>query len=157
MTRRLAAVLVAIASVWVLMGCSAVPRPLLCEVTIVALPADTTLKPGDPLPDGSLAIAGPDDFDRTAIEIAPDSNNQPALNLELKGDAIARVGAHTAGHLGEFMAIAINGTIVAIPMIQGQIPDGKLQITGGGAGDIDLAQEFAGCVREAATRAFRAA
>ena len=147
MTRRLAVALVAIASVWSLIACSAVPRSLVCDVTIIALPADTTLKPGDPLPERSLILAGPDDFDRAAIEIAPDSNNQPALNLELKGDAIARVGAHTAGHSGEFMPIAINGTVVAIPMIQGPIPDGKLQVTAGGAGDIDLAQQFAGCVR----------
>jgi preprotein translocase subunit SecD len=117
-----------------------------CDVSIVALPADTTLKPGDPLPDRSLVLAGPDDFDRTAMEIAPDANNEVALNLELRGDAIARVGAHTAGHLGEFMAIAINGTVVAIPMIQGQILDGKLQITGG-QGGADLAQRFAGCVQ----------
>jgi preprotein translocase subunit SecD len=146
-TRLLVAALVAIATGLSLVGCSAVPRPLLCEVTIVALPADITLQPGDPLPERSVILAGPDDFDRAAIEIAPDSNNQPALNLELRGDAIARVGAHTAGHPGEFMAIAINGTVVAIPMIQGQIPDGKLQITGAGQGDRDLVQQFAGCVR----------
>lgn len=147
MTRRLAVALVAIASVWSTVGCSAVPRPLLCDVTIVALPADTTLKPGDPLPERSLVLAGPDDFDRTAIEIVPGANDDAAVNLELRGDAIALVGAHTAGHPGEFMAIAINGTVVAIPVIQGPIPDGKLQITGGGAGDVDLAQQFAGCLR----------
>jgi hypothetical protein len=145
-TRLLVAALVAITGGWSLVGCSAVPRPLLCDVSIVALPADTTLKPGDPLPDGSLVLAGPDDFDRTGIEIAPDANDELALNLELRGDAIARVGAHTAGHLGEFMAIAINSTVVAIPMIQGQILDGKLQITGG-QGGTDLVQQFAGCVQ----------
>jgi len=145
-TRRLAVAFVAMAGVWWLIGCSAVPRPLLCDVSIVALPADTTMRPGDPLPAGSLILAAPGDFDRTAIEIVPDANDQLALNLELKGDAIARVGAHTAGHPGEFMAIAINGTVVAIPMIQGPIPDGKIQITGG-QGATDLAQQFAGCVR----------
>ena len=147
MRHRLAVALVAIASIWSMVGCSAVPRSLVCDVTIVALPADTTLKAGDPLPEQSLVLAGPDDFDRAAMEIAPDSNNQPALDLELRGDAIARLEAHTAGHSGEFMAIAINGTVVAIPMILSPIPDGQLQITSGGTGDIDLAQEFAGCVR----------
>ena len=146
MTRPLIAALVAVTGGWSLIGCSAVPRPLLCDVSIIAVPADTMLKPGDPLPDRSLVLAAPGDFDRTAIEIAPDANNELALNLELRGDAIARMGAHTAGHLGEFMAIAINGTVVAIPMIQGPIPDGKLQITGG-QGAADLAQQFAGCVQ----------
>jgi hypothetical protein len=146
-TRLLVAALVAITGGWSLVGCSALPRPLLCDVSIVALPADTTLKPGDPLPDRSLVLAGPDDFDRTAIEIVPDANGGRAVELELKGDAIARVGAHTAGHVGEFMAIAINGTVVTIPMIQSPIADGKLQITGGGEGDVDLGQQFAGCVQ----------
>jgi hypothetical protein len=146
-TRLLVAALVAITGGWSLVGCSAVPRPLLCDVSIVALPADTTLKAGDPLPDRSLVLAAPGDFDRTATEIVPDANNQLILNLELRGDAIARVGAHTAGHLGEFLAIAINGTVVTIPMIQSPIADGKLQITGGGEGDVDLGQQFAGCVQ----------
>jgi preprotein translocase subunit SecD len=144
-TRLLIAALVAITGGWTLVGCSAVPRPLLCDVSIVAV-GDTTLKPGDPVPAGSLVLAAPGDFDHTAIEVVPDANNELALNLELRGDAIARVGAHTASHPGEFMAIAINGTVVAIPMIQGPIPDGKLQITGG-QGDTDLAKEFAGCIR----------
>jgi hypothetical protein len=125
-TRLLVAALVAITGGWTLVGCSAVPRPLLCDVSIVAV-GDTTLKPGDPVPAGSLVLAAPGDFDHTAIEIVPDANNELALNLELRGDAI-------------------NGTVVAIPMIQGPIPDGKLQITGG-QGDTDLAKEFAGCVR----------
>ncbi len=69
----------------------------------------------------------------------------PAVNLTLQGDAIARVAAHTAGHTGEFLAIAINGTVVSVPMIQGPLLDGQLQVTGGNEND-DLAERFAGCV-----------
>jgi len=90
-------------------------------------------------------LAAPNDFDRTAITIVADTVGNSAVNLELQGDAIARVAAHTAGHAGEFMAIAINGTVVAVPMIQGPLMDGTLQVTGAG-GDDDLAGRFAGCV-----------
>jgi hypothetical protein len=145
-TQRLAVVLVAIAGAWSLVGCSSMAPPLPCDVAIVALPADSMLVPGDPLPPGSQVLAAPDDFDRTAITFGRDSMDYPAVNLELRGDAIGRVGAYTAGHMGEFLAISVNGSVVAVPMIQGPLLDGKLQVTGSQDGN-DLTNRFAGCVR----------
>ena len=145
MTQRLAVVLVAIAGAWSMVGCTSVTLPVPCDLTIVALGADSTLAPGDPLPAAPQVLAAPNDFDRAAITIVADTMGDSAVNLELQGDAIVRVAAHTAGHPGEFIAIALNGTVVAVPMIQGPLPDGTLQITGAG-GDNDLAGRFAGCV-----------
>jgi preprotein translocase subunit SecD len=144
-THRLAVVLVAIAGAWSLVACSSVTLPPPCDLTIIALPADSTLKAGDPLPAASEVLAAPNDFDRLKIAIVADTMGNSAVNLELKGDAIARVAAHTVGHTGEFMAIAVNGTVVAVPMIQGPLLDGALQVTGAQDGN-DLAQRFAGCV-----------
>ena len=146
MTNRLVIALIAIAGAWSLVGCASVPMPLPCELTLIALGTDPTLEAGDPVPEAAQVIAGPNDFDRTTVAIVTDDLGNPAVNLALKGDAIARVAAHTAGHPGEFMAVAVNGTVVAVPMIQGSLPDGQLQITGAGA-DEDLAERFAGCVR----------
>jgi preprotein translocase subunit SecD len=144
MTHRLTTVLVAIAAAWSVVGCASItPGP--CDLTIVALPADSTVEPGDPLPVAPLVLAGPNDFDRTTIAIVTDDLGNPAVNMALQGDAIARVAAHTAGHTGEFMAVAINGTVVSVPIIQGPLLDGTLQITGAGAND-DLGQRFEGCV-----------
>ncbi len=147
MTRFFVVAFVAIAVGGMLVGCSSVTPPLPCDVTIFALPANSTMAPGDPLPPGSRVLAAPDDFDRTAFTMGRDSMDHPAVNLELRGDAIGRVGAHSAGHLGEFLAIAINGSVVAVPIIQAPIPDGKLQVTSGAPDGDQLTTRFAGCVR----------
>jgi preprotein translocase subunit SecD len=143
--RRVAAVLLAGTGVWSLVGCSAVKIPASCDLTIIAVPADSTLAPGDPLPAAPIVLAAPSDFDRAATAIVTDDAGNLAVDLALQGDALARVAAHTAGHGGEFMAIAVNGTVASVPMIQGPLTDGTLQITGG-MGNEDVAQRFAGCV-----------
>jgi len=126
-------------------GCAALPLP--CDISIVALPPDSALTAGEALPANLPVIAGPDDFDPTGTSIIADVNGGAAVNLELQGPAIARVAAHTAGHIGEFMAIAINGTVISVPMIESTLPDGKMQITSGGLPGADFAEQFAGCVR----------
>ncbi len=146
MKRLMALVVLALATVITLGGCQPSTLPLPCEMAIAALPADSTLEPGDPLPAGSQVLAGPDDFDRAAVAVAVDGSGGATVDLALRGDAIARFGAHTAGHLGESIAIAINGTVVSVPTIQSPMLDGKVQITGA-QGDKDLAQRFGGCVR----------
>jgi len=145
MIRRtaLAAILLAMASMGT--GCDAIPLP--CNVTIAALPPASTLEAGDPMPGNLLVLAGPDDFDQGAVRILSDVNGQSTVDLQLRGDAIARFAAHTAGHTGEFLAIGVNGKVVAVPTIRGQIPDGRLQIASGLLGTDDVAESFAGCVR----------
>ena len=146
MTHRLATLLLVVAAAWTVVSCSSATPPGLCNLTIVALPADSTLEPGDPLPAESVVLAAPNDFDRTATEfVVIDGAGTTGVNLTLQGDATARVAAHTAGHTGEFMAIALNGTVVAVPMIQGPLLDGTIQITGAGGAD-GIAQRFAGCL-----------
>jgi preprotein translocase subunit SecD len=146
MTRRVAVALLTIAGVWSLVGCSSMAIPAPCDLTIIALPADSTVAPGDPLPAAAVVLAAPSDFDRTAIEfVVMEGADSPAVNLALQGNAIARVAAHTAAHSGEFMAIAVNGTVVSVPIIQGPLLDGTIQITGGMENE-DVAQRFAGCV-----------
>ena len=127
-------------------GCGAVPLP--CNLAIAAVPADRSLEEGVPLPGNLPILAGPADFDQDAVRILADVNGESTIvDLKLRGDAIARVAAHTAGHTGEFLAIAINGTVVNVPMIQGQIPDGQLRITSGVLGEEDFGEQLAGCVR----------
>jgi len=145
--RRLLGAIILAATITGLVGCSSVTLPLPCDLTIVALPAGSTMQPGDPLPAGAQVLARPDDFDRSAVAIVSDDAGNPAVSFELRGDAIARVAAHTAGHLGELMAIAINGNVVAVPVIQSPLLDGEIQISSGNQEGDDLAAKFAGCVR----------
>lgn len=146
MIRRtvLAALLLATAGLGT--GCGAVPLP--CNLAIASLPPASTLEAGDPLPGNLPMLAGPADFVPDAVRILADVNGETTVvDLKLRGDAIARLAAHTAGHTGDFMAIAINGSVAAVVSIEGQIPDGQLQISSGGLGDNGLAQQFAGCSR----------
>jgi hypothetical protein len=126
-------------------GCSGIPLP--CDVTISALPPGSTLASGDPLPAGLPVIAAPGDFDSSATTILADVNGPTTVNLNLRGDAIDRLGAHTAGHVGEPMAIAVNGRVVAVPMIQGAIQGGEIQVTSGAADAVNVGDAFAGCAR----------
>ncbi len=126
-------------------GCAALPLP--CNITIAAVPPNSDLEAGDSLPADLPVLASPGDFDASATAILADVNGSAAIDLELQGPAIARIAAHTAGHIGESMAIAINGTVIAVAIIQSPLPDGKVQITSGAIGDNDLAERFAGCAR----------
>lgn len=140
----MAVVLVAMASLG--MGCGAVPLP--CNLAIAAVPADLPLEEGDPLPGSLPLLAGPADFDQDAVRVLADANGETTIvDLQLRGDAVARFAAYTTGHAGELMAIAVNGTVVALPTIEGAIPDGRLQIASGLLGESDFGERFAGCVR----------
>ena len=111
MTRRMAIALVAVAGVWSLIGCSSLTVPLPCDLMIVAVAADSTLKEGDPVPPEPQVIAGPGEFDAIGSSIKTDPNGGVSLELRLRGAAIERLAAHTAAHLGEPIAIVINGEL----------------------------------------------
>lgn len=126
-------------------GCAALPIP--CNITIAAVPPDVTVEAGEALPANLQVLAGPGDFDPNGTAIVADVEGKAAVDLLLRGNAIARVGAHTTGHIGEFMAIAVNGTVVVVPSIQSPLVDGRIQISSGALAEPDLAEAFASCVR----------
>ena len=126
-------------------GCAALPIP--CNITIAAVPPGVSVEAGEALPANLQVLAGPGDFDPSGTAILADTAGSAAVNLQLRGNAIARVGVHTGSHTGESMAVAVNGTVVAVPVIQSALPDGSIQITSGAADDLDLAEAFASCVR----------
>ena len=147
MTRHLAAACVAIASVWSLVGCSSLTVPLPCDLMIVALPPDSTLKEGDPVPPDPQVIAGPGEFDAIGSSIKTDPTGAVSLDLRLRGAAVERLASHTATHVGEPMAIAINGEVVGVPLIQSSIPAGEISVVPATSDGAAFAKRFAGCVR----------
>jgi hypothetical protein len=126
-------------------GCAALPLP--CNITLAAVPPEVSVEAGEALPANLQVLAGPGDFDPNGTAILADTAGSATVNIQLRGDAIARVDAHTGSHTGESMAVAVNGTVVAVPLIQSALPDGSIQITSGAADDPDLAEAFASCVR----------
>lgn len=147
MRRALAVAVIAMTGVLPLAGCSSLTLPLPCDLMIVALPPDSTLQEGDPVPAEPQVIAGPGDFDAIGSSIRTDPNGAVSLDLRLRGEAIERLAGHTAGHMGESMAIVINGEVVAVPIIQSPIPAGEMSVTRGMDDNETFAQRFAGCVR----------
>ena len=50
----------------------------------------------------------------------------------LKPDGTRLFGEYTAAHVGDYFAITIDGSVLSAPVIQNGIPNGEVQITGGG-------------------------
>jgi preprotein translocase subunit SecD len=137
-------VLMAVAlAIGLVQGCGIVPLP--CDISIAALGAEPSVLAGDPLPDDLAVIAGSGDFDADATSVIVDEQGS-SIQLRLRGDAIVRLAAHTAAHTGKFLAIAINGTVVSVPMIMASIPDGDLQIVLTDADVPEVSEQLAGCI-----------
>jgi preprotein translocase subunit SecD len=143
----LAAATFVVAGAWALAGCSSLTLPLPCDLMIVALPPDSTLQEGDPLPAEPQVIAGPGDFDAIGSSIRTDPGEGVSLDLRLRGAAIERFAGHTAAHVGEPMAIVINGEVVAVPFIQSPIPAGEMSVIPATDDSEAFSDRFAGCVR----------
>ncbi len=148
-TRRRLGIAIAAAATTLLVGCSPITLPLPCDLMIVALPADSTLQPGDPLPaEPHQIIAGPGDFDalRSSIRQTLPAGDV-SLDLQLRGAAIGRVARHTEDHLGEPMALLINEEVVAVPIIDSSIPDGAISVAPAMDDAEGFVERFRGCVR----------
>ena len=70
--------------------------------------------------------------------VGQDANGRLAVDFVLKNDGEQSGGqlfaAYTRDHIGEFFAITLDEQVVSAPQIQGAIPGGTGQITGGPAG-----------------------
>jgi preprotein translocase subunit SecD len=64
--------------------------------------------------------------------VGTDQNGRPAVDFVLKGDGSQKFSDYTAGHVGSYFAITLDGSVVSAPVIQNAIPNGNVQITGGG-------------------------
>lgn len=93
-------------------------------------PAGITV--GQPIPkDPGLAPL----FDGTSIVSASagtDQNGLPVVDFQLSAAAASTFGTYTAGNVGNFFAITLDGIVIEAPSIQSAIP--------GGAGEIAIGQ-----------------
>ncbi len=64
--------------------------------------------------------------------VGTDQNGRPAVDFVLKGDGAKLFGDYTAAHVRDYFAITLDGAVVSAPVIQNSIPNGNVQITGGG-------------------------
>ncbi len=64
--------------------------------------------------------------------VGQDPNGQPAVDFVLKGDGAKLFGDYTAQHVGDYFAITLDSTVISAPVIRDAIPNGQVQISGGG-------------------------
>jgi len=64
--------------------------------------------------------------------VGTDQNGRPAVDFVLKEDGKNKFAAYTAANIGSYFAITLDGTVISAPVIQSSIPNGNVQITGGG-------------------------
>jgi hypothetical protein len=128
---------------WSLAGCSAVLPEQGCALTVAAV-GDVPPVVGEPLPPGLLVIAGPDEIDLSATGLSI-GDLGPELTIGLQGPAMDRLALHTAGHIGQSLAIAHGGTVVAVPFINAPIEGGSMVVTPASADASAFEDRLAGC------------
>ncbi len=64
--------------------------------------------------------------------VGTDQNGRPAVNFVLKDTGAKLFADYTAANVGSYFAITLDNSVISAPVIQNSIPNGNVQITGGG-------------------------
>jgi len=73
----------------------------------------------------------------SSATVGTDQNGRPAVDFVLKEDGKNKFAEYTAANVGSYFAITLDGTVISAPVIQNSIPNGNVQITGGGLSGFD--------------------
>lgn len=73
-------------------------------------------------------------IDIASAALVPDQGGNSAVQLKLKPSVAESFRAWTAASVGQSMALAVDGVVVLAPTIQGEIPNGEIELTFGGDG-----------------------
>jgi len=75
-----------------------------------------------------------------SASIDANQSGQRTVDIVLR-DAGARLfGDYTAGHVGDYFAVVLDGTVITAPTISEAIPGGQVQISQSGQGGYPLAE-----------------
>jgi preprotein translocase subunit SecD len=105
--------------------------------SVATAPASFCAVPKPPSP--CIVIIGAD-LDLSKISVGYDTFGAPVVNAGTKGTGVDRFSAYTGAHIGQHMAIVLDGTVITDPTIQAQLST-DWQITG--IGSIDEATTIA--------------
>jgi protein-export membrane protein SecD len=64
--------------------------------------------------------------------VGTDQNGRPAVDFVLKSTGASLFADYTSKNVGAYFAITLDSAVVSAPVIQNAIPNGNVQITGGG-------------------------
>ena len=139
MTRRIGLAVGAIVVAGLLgAGCTLPKGP--CNLVIAAVDEPDVQQ----IPADAEILVTAADVDPTGWAVSEDGNGSPAVDLRFKPEAAQRSAKHTAANVGGYLAIAIDGTVVSVPVINGPIEDGAVSING--SIDTDIVEAFAPCL-----------
>jgi protein-export membrane protein SecD len=68
----------------------------------------------------------------SSATVGTDQNGRPAVDFVLKDQGARLFADYTAGHVGQYFAIVLDSAVISAPVIQNSIPNGQVQISGGG-------------------------
>jgi len=68
----------------------------------------------------------------SSATVGTDQNGRPAVDFVLKDEGRQKFADYTRDNVGSYFAITLDGTVISAPVIQNSIPNGNVQITGGG-------------------------
>ncbi len=68
-----------------------------------------------------------------------DQSGQPTLEISLTPQATTAFANYTRDHVGDFLAIVLDGSVLSAPVINAPITDGHISITSGAVGGFDPA------------------
>jgi len=106
-----------------------------CSIAIADLAAvTTTLEEGQPLPPDTVIVVADADFDGRAT-LGTDDVERPSITLHLVPASAEQFAEYTGTHIGELVAVALNGRVVVAPVIQAPIEDGAITLPAGPFGD----------------------
>jgi preprotein translocase subunit SecD len=70
----------------------------------------------------------------SSATVGTDQNGRPAVNFVLKDTGKNLFADYTRDHIGQYFAITLDNRVISAPVINDSIPNGNVQITGGGLG-----------------------
>ncbi len=73
-----------------------------------------------------------------ATAIGSDQTGRRTVDFTLRPEASALFATYTAEHIGEYVAIVLDGAVISAPVINDAIPNGEVQISQGGIGGYPL-------------------
>ena len=65
----------------------------------------------------------------SSAQIGTDQLGKRVVNFTLKENGAKLFGEYTAGHIGQYFAIVLDGKVISAPVINGAIPGGNVQIS----------------------------
>ena len=87
----------------------------------------------------------PADVDWGSSQFGRGAIGQPTVTLALGPDGATRMAEFTRSNIGSYVAIALNGRVVTVPLVTGAIEGGAVQIEASSRGE-PLFAPFSSCV-----------